>query len=169
MMNVKIRKLTLEDTENIVLWRNKSFVLENFIDRKQLTKENHIAYFNQRIVTKEVEQFIITCDEIDVGTVFLRDIDKINNKAEFGIFIGIEKYLARGIGALATKEILSFGFNELKLNKIFLRVLGKNTRAIKSYEKSGFKVEGCFKEELLLNDRYEDVVFMSVLRGEHSL
>ena len=91
----------------------------------------------------------------------LRDIDREAKKAEFGIFIGEEEWLGRGIGEEAAKLILDYGFEELGLHKIKLRVLADNKRAIASYRKAGFVEEGCFRDELLLDGKYCDLIFMA--------
>ena len=44
---------------------------------------------------------------LPVGSTYLRDIDKKNNKAEFGIFIGEKEYWGKGFGNEATKLILN--------------------------------------------------------------
>ena len=58
-MKVNIRQITIDDTKNIVKWRNTPFVLNNFIDQRKITEESHINYYNNRILTGEVKQFII--------------------------------------------------------------------------------------------------------------
>jgi len=109
------------------------------------------------------EQFIIWVREErrPIGSVYLRDIDRESKKAEFGIFIGEEEWLGRGIGEEAAKLILDYGFEELGLHKIKLRVLADNKRAIASYRKAGFVEEGCFRDELLLDGKYCDLIFMA--------
>ena len=89
-----------------------------------------------------------------------------NKKAEYGVFIGEKDYLGKGVGQAATKLILDFAFTELKLHKVFLRVLSDNIGAIKSYEKSGFVQEGFFKDEIFADGKYESVIFMAVFSGE---
>jgi RimJ/RimL family protein N-acetyltransferase len=61
-----------------------------------------------------------------------------NQKGEFNIVIGNKKYLGKGYGTLATKKIISLGFEKFALDKIYLEVRPENTRAIRTYEKSGF-------------------------------
>ena len=58
---------------------------------------------------------------------------------EFGIIIGDKKYWGKGIGFEATKLILDYCFNKLKLNKVTLTTSEFNKRAIKLYKKLGFK------------------------------
>ena len=158
-MKVELRELSLNDTENIVRWRNQDFVLENFIDKRLITKESHINYYHNRIETGLVKQFIIVCDEIDVGTTFLRDIDYQKKEAEFGIFIGEKDYLSKGVGSKAAKLIVEFGFDQLKLDRIFLRVLANNVRAQKSYEKVGFHLDDSNK---YIKNEGVDEIFMVI-------
>ena len=158
-MKVELRELSLNDTEKIVRWRNQDFVLENFIDKRLITKESHINYYHSRIETGLVKQFIIVCDEIDVGTTFLRDIDYQKKEAEFGIFIGEKDYLSKGVGSKAAKLIVEFGFDQLKLDRIFLRVLANNVRAQKSYEKVGFHLDDSNK---YIKNEGVDEIFMVI-------
>lgn len=163
---VSIRKITLEDTKNIVKWRNSPNVKKNFCIQQDMTEETHVNWFNNKILKGEVVQFIIIDNDSNkaVGSTYLRDIDTNNKKAEFGIFIGEDDARGKGIGTTATKLIIDYGFKELKLNKIFLRVFSNNKAAIKAYEKAGFKYEGTAKEDILLpNGQYQDIVFMAII------
>ncbi len=66
-----------------------------------------------------------------------RLIDKLNKHAELGIAIGDKNYWVNGFGLDAMNEMLLWGFNELGLNKIWLRVEIDNEKAIKSYKRMG--------------------------------
>lgn len=166
--NVCIREMTEQDTQNIIKWRNAPSVVENFIFRTPLTEEAHLNWYNNYVKTGKVAQFIIVDAETntDVGSVYLRDIDYDNKKCEYGIFIGDESCRGKGIGSAAAKLILDYAFNTLKLNRVFLRVFADNIGAIKSYEKAGFKYEGTFKADVIIDSVPRDLVFMAILRDE---
>ena len=92
------------------------------------------------------------------------DIDTNNKKAEFGIFIGEDLARGKGIGTESTILTIKYGFEELKLHKIFLRVFANNYSAIKAYEKAGFIYEGTAKDDIMLpNGEFQDIVFMSII------
>ena len=93
---VYLKYITHEDTENIIRWRNKDNVRKNFLDQRPFTVESHTSWLENVVYTGRAAQFIIYEKEGDfpVGSVFLRDIDYQNKKAEFGIFIGEDS--ARG-------------------------------------------------------------------------
>ena len=62
--------------------------------------------------------------------------------------------------------ILHHGFNNLNLNRIFLRVNETNPGAVKSYENAGFIHEGRLRQAHYQKGQYIDVLLMSVLRSE---
>lgn len=168
--NVVLRKITEEDTDDILKWKNKPDVKKNFCIQEDLTKEVHLNWLNSKVKTGEVEQFIIydKTSNIPVGSTYLRDIDKKNKKAEFGIFIGEDSARNKGIGTDTTSLMLEYGFKELQLNKISLRVFSNNFGAIKAYEKAGFEYEGISKEDILLpNGKYQDIIFMSKINDHN--
>ena len=89
---IYLRPITIEDTENIIRWRNSQRVRRNFIYQAQFTKEGHESWMRNKVATGEVVQFIICqkADDRPVGSVYFRDIDPVDKKAEYGIFIGEE-------------------------------------------------------------------------------
>jgi len=161
---VEIRPISINDTSNIISWRNNPRVLRNFINQSLLDEETHLNWLEKHVATGKTAQFIVNVDGVDVGSVFLRDIDYMHKKAEFGIFVGNDAYIGMGVGTQATRLIIEYGFMKLGMNKIFLRVLADNTSAIKSYEKSGFIQEGRFIEDVYLNGCFFDVIYMAVFK-----
>lgn len=72
----------------------------------------------------------------------------------------------KSLGQEATKCMLQYSFSKLKLNKIFLRVFSDNVSAINCYKKCSFSEEGVFRQDVLINGEYRDIVFMSILKSE---
>lgn len=163
---VCLRPITGADTEHIVRWRNSPWVRKYFIDRTPLTREIHENWLKTRVETGRVAQFIIVDKQSgqDVGTVYLRDIDRQNSHAEFGIYIGEADVRQHGLGTEATKLICAYGFETLGLHRIFLRVLADNPVAAHCYEKAGFHPEGILRQHAFDGERYHDVVLMGYLK-----
>ena len=65
------------------------------------------------------------------------------------------------------KVLMNFIFEEMNINKIKLNVYAFNERAIKSYEKCGFKKEGLLRQEIFRQGKYNDEVVMGILREEY--
>ncbi len=167
--NIILHPVSLCDAEDIVRWRNQEFVKQRFIYQKDFTVESQRKWIETKVASGEVVQFIIEYkrDQKHVGSVYLRDIDYSNRKAEYGIFLGEKDYLGKGIGCETAGLVLDYAFHTMKLNKVFLRVLSDNVYAIKSYEKAGFKAEGYFKQDVIVQGEYKDVIFMGVCADQY--
>lgn len=162
---IYLRLMTYDDTDLIVKWRNSDAVRKNFIYQELLTREDHENWIRTRVETKDVVQTII-CDiatDRPLGSVYIRDIDKQHKKAEYGIFIGEAEARGRGIGTAAAKLMLRFCFEEMELHRVYLRALSGNEQAVRSYEKAGFVKEGLLKEDVCINGKYIDIVWMAAI------
>lgn len=162
---IYLRLMTYEDTDLIVAWRNSDEVRRNFIYQALFTREGHEHWIRTRVETGEVVQTIICDSHTDkpLGSVYIRDIDKPNSKAEYGIFIGEASARGRGIGTAAAKLMLRYCFEEEKLHRIYLRALSDNEQAIGSYEKAGFVREGYLRDDVCIDGQYRDIVWMAAI------
>ncbi|MBI5943912.1 MAG: GNAT family N-acetyltransferase [Chloroflexi bacterium] len=101
-----------------------------------------------------------------IGNCGVFKVDAVNRSAELGIMIGDKSEWDKGYGAEAMTLLLRHCFETLNLNRAFLRVYADNIRAVRSYEKDGFVLEGRLREAVYKFGKYEDVLLMSVLRSE---
>ncbi|MGQ0603381.1 MAG: GNAT family N-acetyltransferase, partial [Anaerolineales bacterium] len=65
-----------------------------------------------------------------------------NSDAWVGIGVGERDYWGKGYGTDALRVALRYGFTELNLHRVSLGVFSYNGRAVRSYEKAGFRIEG---------------------------
>ncbi|MCA9918737.1 MAG: GNAT family N-acetyltransferase [Anaerolineales bacterium] len=103
-----------------------------------------------------------------VGEVVLNGIDTFNRSASFRIALASAQWFGQGYGTDATRLILGFGFQTLKLHRIELEVYDFNPRAQHVYEKVGFVREGVLRDALLWNGRYQNAILMSILENEYA-
>jgi RimJ/RimL family protein N-acetyltransferase len=103
-----------------------------------------------------------------IGDCGINSIDWKNSIASVAIFIGNGAYRSKGFGTEAMRLLLDFTFNQVNINKIRLGVYSFNERAIKSYEKCGFRVEGILRQEIFREGKYHDVIAMGILRDEYT-
>lgn len=83
-----------------------------------------------------------------------------------GIGIGERTFWNNGYGTDAMRVILRYGFTELNLHRVTLGVFAYNQRAIRSYEKAGFKLEGRERQRLHRDGEHADCLLMGILREE---
>lgn len=164
---IYLRLMTYEDTEKIVEWRNSDSVRKRFIYQGLFTKESHENWIRTMVETGKVVQMIICEIGTDraVSSVYVRDIDNIHHKAEYGIFIGEKEARGKGYGTAAAKLMVRYCFEELRLHRLFLRVYAENERAIRSYEKAGFVKEAHLREDVYIDGEYKDIVLMGILKN----
>lgn len=101
-----------------------------------------------------------------IGNIGLGDVDWRNRKAALGIAIAEKEYWGRGYGTDAVMTLLDFAFNEMNLHRVHLSVFEFNRRAIRCYEKCGFRHEGREREAFFRDGRYHDSLLMGILREE---
>ncbi len=132
------------------------------------TLEDEEKWYSTISATKDTYDFAI--EDLETGLYLggcgLNAVDWKNGHGTVGIFIGQEAYLGRGYGTDAMRVLVDFVFNETNLNKIRLNVFSFNERAIKSYKKCGFAVEGTLRQQVFRGGRYHDEVQMGLLRSE---
>jgi RimJ/RimL family protein N-acetyltransferase len=98
-----------------------------------------------------------------IGTIGLPNINHAHRTAELGIGIGEHDCWGKGYGTEATRLILDFAFTVLGLHNVMLRVFSYNERAIRSYQKVGFKEMGRRRQAQRIGGQAYDVVYMDCL------
>lgn len=87
-----------------------------------------------------------------VGTARLHSVDEVDQRAQYAIGILARQRLGIGLGTEVTRRIVGYGFHDLGLHRVGLRVLAFNTRAIACYAKCGFVEEGREREAAWVGD-----------------
>lgn len=122
-----------------------------------------IAYFRNNYVFG----IIFTDDDKLIGTCGLYDFDKISRKAELRMKILDVNNRGKGIGIDALKQLLDFGFSDLNLNKIWLRVMTDNAAAVKLYKNAGFTIDGTLYKDMYIKGEYKDLFLMSLFKEDY--
>lgn len=150
---VYLSPMNLEDIEKYVKWMNDFSTTDGLGSSSKVTTfESERAWLINNMDKKE-QQFAIVLKETDklIGNCGFCDINHLHQKGEVGLFIGEDENRSKGYGTEALSLLVEYGFNYLNLKNIMLKVFSFNKRAIKSYEKIGFKVFGKRTEDYYLN------------------
>ena len=145
-------------------------VMEEFYKNEEVLKElwlpsnadDWIPPFRQSL--KGVQKFgftILANDEI-VGEITLEDPSICRSTYSVGFAVG-RRYWGRGICTEALKQIVRFGFDELKLHKIVGDNDSDNPASGRVFEKAGFKQEGVLKEHVFKDGRYIDRIHWGLI------
>lgn len=155
-MNVRIRLFEKYDIPLKIKWvndpDNNKFLHYNLPLEVKKTEE----WFEKNKGSQNRYDAIIEVDGVSVGLIGLTSIDEVNRKAEYYVLLGEAKYRGMGVATKATKCLLSYAYETLKLNRVYLYVELENLAAIKCYERIGFKREGTIKNDLFFKGRFVD-------------
>lgn len=99
-----------------------------------------------------------------VGAVGL-EINDEDDRAELGYWVA-EDYWGRGIATEASKKMLNFGFDMLRLNKVVAFHMARNPASGRVLEKLGMRKEGFFQQHVKKWGQFEDVVAYGILQSD---
>jgi RimJ/RimL family protein N-acetyltransferase len=101
-----------------------------------------------------------------IGTTWLKELNLLHGNAELAIFMDRD-HIGGGWGTDAQRALLSFAFRSLGLERVYLTTAAEdNERAIRSYQKVGFQVEGRMRSAYRGFLGLHDALLMSILRSE---
>ena len=157
---------SIEDAEKYPEWLN-NYEIAKYIEyytkilsidgeREFLSKNNNT--YSLAIVDKQTDELI--------GSIGFQHMNVFDRTAELGIFIGDENHLSKGYGSEAIKLFLDYGFNHLNLNNIILKAYSFNKRALRAYEKCGFKQFGIWEKSHYAEGEYHDIIFMNIMKDD---
>lgn len=158
-----------EEVENYTKWKN-DFKVTDYTGRSAYmrTEQEEREWLEKSAIEGKDRNFSIIELKNNklIGTIRLEKINWIARNASLGIYIGDENYRNKGYGQEAVKLILEFGFKYLNLHSIQLELIEVNKRAHECYLKCGFKDTGRKREELWVNGKYYDNLYMDILENE---
>ncbi len=97
-----------------------------------------------------------------IGNVMYYNADFHRKEVEIGVTIGLREYWARGFGTDLLRTFVSYLFESLSLDRIYLKTLDWNLRAQRCFEKAGFMRYGTSRR-----GEY-NFILMEIRRGVYS-
>lgn len=157
MKNFHLRPLKTDDAPRMLSWmRNPDITQYLQIGGKDTSQETVLAFIERsRDESENLHRAIV--DEFDeyLGTVSLKHIDREKQEAEYAISMH-PSALGTGASAEGSRQILAIAFDNLKLKRVYLNVLEENRRAVRFYQKFGFR----YTHQNTLSFRGKDAVLL---------
>lgn len=162
-----LRALRHDDLPHFVRWINDPETRRFMMMRYPLSATEEENWWEGFVKRKGDHIFAIEAgDGTYIGNIGLHDIQPENRRALLGIIIGEKAYWGQGYGTDAIRAMLGWAFGYLNLHRVSLTVYAYNERAIRCYEKSGFRHEGSMRQARYVDGKYYDELVMGVLRDE---
>ena len=116
--------------------------------RQTQTNYKNGNFYDWALVLKHSRKMIGTCGFVG--------FDTNNNSTEVGYVINYD-YWGNGYAAEALREVIKFGFIELRLNRIQARFIRGNESSLRVMEKAGMRFEGYARQSMYIKDGYKDI------------
>lgn len=164
-LSVSLDTLDEADIEQLRTWRNSYDIWRYCRQNDLISQANHKTWFDWQSEDPNTRMYMI-CDgkKIDLGVIGFTEIDWINRRAEFSLYIGSD-YRGKGYAKDALMTLTSHGFTSLGLNSIYGEVFEHN-HAWNMFADVGFIHEGIRREFYFREGKFINAVVISMLKSE---
>jgi diamine N-acetyltransferase len=166
---IYLRPLERQDLDTLAKWRNIPSIRSCFFSPHLIVLSCQDEWYDKYTNRGDTSIFVICQRDTnqEIGVVGIDNIDHRNQSAEYGrMLIAESQYRGQGLADDATNALLKYAFEDLNLNRIYLRVYTDNDKAIALYERCKFIREGIEREAIYMGGRRRDLLLMSILRSE---
>jgi RimJ/RimL family protein N-acetyltransferase len=168
--SVYLRAAERDDIPRFVAWFNDNRTSRTLGVRAPMSIPMEEAWFERMVADQGKTGYMFTvcllADDRPIGSVSLMNLDLVNGSAGLGIMIGEPGDRGRGHGTDTLEAIIAFGFDSLRLERIWLDVFDFNTGARRVYERVGFQHEGVQRHAIFRDGQFFDDHRMAILSGE---
>jgi len=165
---ITLRAVNRDDLPRYVAWFNDPEVTCHLLTLLPFNLEDETDWYEHQRNDQSVLNLAIVLNDSQehIGSVSLMKISQRDQNAELGIAIGDKTKWGQGYGQEAITLLLKYGFSQLNLHRIYLRVDASHSAGIRCYTRCGFKQEGRLRDATYHHGQFEDQFMMSVLRPE---
>ncbi len=135
---ITLEPLRDEDSDTLFAWINDRELVEQSATFRPVSRAEHDAWF-RRVTDPARDDVLIYAIREDGRLVGTCQLLVDGDEAELRIRIGAADARGRGLGTEAVRALLRVAFEERGLRRVWLQVFAHNARAIRVYEKTGFR------------------------------
>ena len=163
---LKFRKMRLADQEQVLAWRVKPDVAQYMLTQVEFNLDKQLRWFDRINQSTTDEYWIIEHNSKAIGVINLSEIDRINRRATWGLYVGEE--MTSPVGGMLPMYFYNyvFGREDLNLHKLHGMVLDINTNMLRVHEVCGYRQVGIHKNHVLRDGRFHDVHVVELLRED---
>lgn len=167
---MRLRPLAEDDVDDILGWVNDREVVGNLasFSGKPFTRDDELAYVRAMQASKDDRVFSVLAadDGRYLGQVGVHQIFWRSRVGRLSAIIASKAEWGKGFGSAAIGELCRHAFEAEALHKLWLMVFATNQRALRTYQRLGFQIEGVLREEYFHDDTWRNMVRMSLLDHE---
>jgi len=165
---VYLRPVEREDLVHIRKWANDPQIRRLTGEVRPMTAAAAERFFEKVNNDEDRVWFMVVLREDDrvIGEAGLLRMFPAWRATDLSIILGEVDAWGQGYGTEAIKLLLDYAFGSLNFHRVAIGVVGFNERALRFYERVGFRREGVQRDGYYHGGRYHDFVMMSMLEDE---
>ena len=146
--------------QEVNLWSSGAWPLNTMLNKDQIA----VKFLDGSPDTNRY--VILDQNDLLIGTIGFKEINIPCRTATLFIVLGNKAYWGKGYGTDSLITFARYLFTQWNFHRISLDTWDGNIRAIKAYEKVGFKIEGRQREARFVLGNYHDAILMGLLQNE---
>ncbi|MFP4478074.1 MAG: N-acetyltransferase family protein [Candidatus Izemoplasmatales bacterium] len=164
-MDYHVKLAAKDDAKEVLAYLKKIGSETDFLlfgpEGVPMTLEQEEAFLEKVNQTPYSRMYLVKDNNQIIGNGYIHanPRSRIQHKAEIAISV-LEAYWGKGVGKLLMKTLIDYAKETSFIETIYLDVVSDNTRAIKLYEKFGFKTYGINERAIKINNDYHDWLLM---------
>ena len=170
--HVRLRKLERNDLSHLHKWLNDAdlmswarFSPDHMASLAAVEKE-----YERELAGEERDRTTFIVEDRGTGNAIgwcvMRTWDRKHVSTNVGIGLGEKELWGQGYGTEAMTLLLTIVFDHQRWHRAELWTLADNERAVRSFEKCGFRKEGLGKEATYAGGAFRDILHMGLLKSE---
>ncbi|WXG43382.1 MAG: GNAT family protein [Promethearchaeati archaeon SRVP18_Atabeyarchaeia-1] len=165
---IYLRTFSKDDLRHTLRWSSDPEIRRLIGEVTAATQAEAKKWYRELRADKDRIWFAIVLRESDrvIGEAGLLRMFRPWRCTDMTIIIGEKDTWGNGYGREAGLLLLDYAFKVLGFHRISIGVVGLNERALRFWEKLGFKKEGIERDGYFCDDKYSDFVMMSILENE---
>ncbi len=167
---VYLRTIDEEDLNaNYREWLNDEEVCRYNSHHRFPNYDENMRDYYERVIKSRENLVLAICDkktDAHIGNIALENIDTLNQSAELAILIGDKSAWGKGFGTDAVRLLISHGFKELNLHRIYCGTSEDNKGMQKLALSLGFTEEGRARDGIFKRGSFKNVIYYSLIRDE---
>lgn len=170
---VYLTAIEKEDLKQLMYWRNKPSFRKFFREYNEINSSMQENWFEKKVLNdNSTIMFSIKSIESDelLGCCGLCYINWVHGYADLSLYIGWNnEYIDnKGYAEESCKLLFNYGFNELRLNKIWTEIYEFDNKKKKLYEFLGFSLDGVLRENYFYDGKWWSSYILSLLNKEYN-
>lgn len=166
---VRFRPIEEEDLKELRNWRNSKHVKHTTREYRLLNMINQKTWFeaiHKQNPPKDIMFGITNKKNTLIGVCGLTYIDWKNRKTEISMYLNKENWQKSKEAKDALNLLMSYGFSELGLHKLFVEIYSFVKETIQLFESVGFNKDGMIRDNVWRNGKWWNSYIYSKLESE---